>query len=173
MMLLCLATTPAFADGIQVKAAAFEADGNDYLLRADLNITLTHTLEEALNKGVALYFVTEFELSRSRWYWFDKKLVQLKHQYKLSYNALTRQYRLSVGNLFQNFATLQDAMGLMSQLRDRMTVDTAVLEKGETYDAALRMRLDVSQLPKPFQLNAFASKEWNLSSGWHRWEVTP
>lgn len=172
-MLLSLAPAPVFAEGIQVKAAAFEADGKSYLLQADLDIALTHTLEEALNKGVALYFVTEFELSRSRWYWFDRKLVQLKHQYKLSYNALTRQYRLSVGNLFQNFATLQEAMGLMSQLRDRVAVEKTALEKGETYVAALRMRLDVSQLPKPFQLNAVASKDWNLSSGWHRWEVTP
>ena len=171
-MLLSLAPAPVFAEGIQVKAAAFETDGNDYLLQADLDIALTHTLEEALNKGVALYFVTEFELSRSRWYWFDRKLVQLNHQYKLSYNALTRQYRLSVGSLFQNFATLQEAMGLMSQLRDRVAVEKAALEKGETYVAALRMRLDVSQLPKPFQLNAVASKDWNLSSGWHRWEVT-
>jgi hypothetical protein len=170
-MLLSLA--PAFAEGIQVKAAAFEAEGDSYRLEADLDIGLTHTQEEALNKGVALYFVSEFELSRPRWYWFDEKVARLKHQYKLSYNALTRQYRLSVGNLYQNFATLDEAMAVMSQLRDRVVLERNALEKDETYVAALRMRFDVSQLPKPFQLNALASKDWTLNSGWYRWEVTP
>jgi hypothetical protein len=41
------------------------------------------------------------------------------------------------------------------------------------YQAAVRMRLDVSQLPKPFQITAFGSREWNLSSDWHRFAVTP
>ncbi|MGH8751678.1 MAG: DUF4390 domain-containing protein [Burkholderiales bacterium] len=172
-MLLGLAPATVLADGIQVKAATFEPHEEGYRLQADLDIGLTHTLEDALNKGVALYFVTEFELSQPRWYWLDKKEAQLKHQYKLSYNALTRQYRLGVGNLYQNFATLQDAMSLMSQLRSPVRVENHALEKGESYTASLRMRLDVSLLPKPFQLNALASRDWTLNSGWYRWEVTP
>jgi hypothetical protein len=30
----------------------------------------------------------------------------------------------------------------------------------------VRLVLDVSELPKPYQLNAFASPDWTLSSNW-------
>lgn len=170
---LALAPGSLFAEGIQVRSAELEAGTDGYRLNADFDISFTHTLEDALNKGVALYFVTEFELTRPRWYWFDQKVVELRQQFKLSYNALTRQYRLSVGTLYQNYATLDEAVNVMSQLHNRLVAKKGALEKDQKYDAALRMKLDLSQLPKPFQVNALASNEWTLSSDWHRWEVTP
>jgi len=100
-------------------------------------------------------------------------VVELRQQFKLSYNALTRQYRLSVGTLFQNYVTLEEAVNVMSQLHNRLVADKDALKKNQKYSAALRMKLDLSQLPKPFQVNALASKDWTLSSDWHRWEVTP
>lgn len=170
---LALAPGSLFAEGIQVRSAVLEAGTDGYRLNADFDISFTHTLEDALNKGVALYFVTEFELTRPRWYWFDQKVVELRQQFKLSYNALTRQYRLSVGTLYQNYATLEEAVNVMSQLHNRLVAEKDALEKDQKYAAALRMKLDLSQLPKPFQVNALASNDWTLSSDWHRWEVTP
>ncbi len=169
---LALVSESLFAEGIQVRSAELVADSDGYRLNADFDINFTRTLEDALNKGVALYFVTEFELTRPRWYWFDQKVVELRQQFKLSYNALTRQYRLSVGTLFQNYATLEEAVSVMSQLHNRVVADKDALEKNYKYHAALRMELDVSQLPKPFQVNALASKDWTLSSDWYRWEIT-
>jgi len=58
-------------------------------------------------------------------------------------------------------------------LHNRLVADKDALKKNQKYSAALRMKLDLSQLPKPFQVNALASKDWTLSSDWHRWEVTP
>lgn len=170
---LTLAPGSLFAEGIQVRNADLEMDTDGYRLNADFDISFTHTLEDALNKGVALYFVTEFELARPRWYWFDQKVVELRQQFKLSYNALTRQYRLSVGTLFQNYATLEEAVNVMSQLHNRLVADKEALQKGQKYAAALRMKLDLSQLPKPFQVNALSSNDWRLGSDWYRWEVTP
>jgi hypothetical protein len=170
---LALAPGSLLAEGIQIRSAGLDADADGYRLNADFDISLTHTLEDALNKGVALYFVTEFELARPRWYWFDQKVVELRQQFKLSYNALTRQYRLSVGTLYQNYVTLEEAVNVMSQLHNRLVADKDALKKNQKYSAALRMKLDLSQLPKPFQVNALASKDWTLSSDWHRWEVTP
>lgn len=46
-------------------------------------------------------------------------------------------------------------------------------KKRDVYQAGLRMRLDLAQLPKPLQVNALASKDWNLDSEWYRWNVTP
>ena len=170
---LALGPGSLFAEGIQVRSADLEVDSDGYRLNAEFDISFTHTLEDALNKGVALYFVTEFELVRPRWYWFDQNVVDLRQQFKLSYYALTRQYRLSVGTLFQNYATLEEAVTVMSQLHNRLVADKDALQKGQEYTAALRMKLDLSQLPKPFQVNALASNDWTLSSDWYRWEVTP
>jgi len=36
------------------------------------------------------------------------------------------------------------------------------LERGTRYDVSVRLRLDVNQLPKPFQVNALASRDWHL-----------
>jgi len=171
--LLLLTAAAGHAEGIEVRDAGLVAGDEGYFLEADFEITLNSTLEEALNKGVSLYFLVEFEIIRPRWYWFNEKVVNTQQQYRLSYNALTRQYRLGVGALFQNFDTLSEALDFLSRVRRRQVVDAGVLRKGNTYAAAVRMRLDISQLPKPFQLNALASRDWNFGSDWYRWSVAP
>jgi hypothetical protein len=167
-----LFTAPAGAQGIEVKKPTVTIEDNAFVLDAQFDITLTPTLEEAVNKGVPVYFLLEFELIRPRWYWFNDRVVSLQQHYRLSYNALTRQYRLGVGHLYQNFATLSEALEVMSRVRKRQEVQGG-LGKDTTYTAALRFRLDTSQLPKPFQLNALGSSQWQVSSDWFRWTVTP
>ena len=164
---------PVRAEGILVRDAALVAADEGYYLEADFEISLNATLEEALNKGVPLYFLLEFEVIRPRWYWLDDKVVNTQQQYRLAYNALTRQYRLGIGAFYQNFNELGEALSFLSRVRRRQVLDIGVLSRGSVYAAAVRMRLDVSQLPKPFQLNALASRDWNLSSDWHRWSVKP
>lgn len=161
------------ADGIEAKKAALTVSEDAYVLEADFAIALTPTLEEVLSKGVSLYFLLEFELIRPRWYWFNDKVAETQQQYRLSYNALTRQYRIGAGNLYQNFATLADALEVMSRVRRRQEIEPGTLRRDTAYTAALRLRLDTSQLPKPFQLSALGSREWNVGSDWYRWTVTP
>ena len=163
----------AHAEGIEVRNAALVAGEDGYFLEADFEIALNPTLEEALNKGVPLYFLLEFEVIRPRWYWLNEKVLNNQQQYRLAYNALTRQYRLGLGSLFQNFASLSETLDFLSRVRRRQVLESGTLTKGTTYVAGVRMRLDVSQLPKPFQLNALASRDWNFGSEWHRWSVTP
>jgi len=171
--LLLAAAVPARADGIEVKKAALVTADDGSFLEAEFEISLTHTLEDALNKGVPLYFTLEFELIRPRWYWLNEKIVATRQQYRLGYNALTRQYRVGVGALYQNFASLPDALAFLSQVRLRDIAELGALAKGNTYTAALRMRLDISQLPRPFQISAVGSREWSVGSDWHRWTVSP
>ena len=173
LWLAAAAVLPAHAQGIDVRKATVTATEDAYVLEAQFDIALTHTLEEVLNKGVALYFLLEFELIRPRWYWFNDRVMQLRQEYRLSYNALTRQYRVGVGNLHQNFGSLAEALDVMSRVRRRQEVDPGTLRKDTTYMAGLRLRLDTSQLPKPFQLNALGSREWYVGSDWYRWSVTP
>lgn len=171
--LALLAPFAAMADGIEVKSAALRINEDSVLLEADFDIVLNPTLEGVLNKGIPLYFLLEFEVIRPRWYWVNEKIAASQQQYRLSYNALTRQYRIGVSNLYQNFGTLVEALDFMGRVRRREEIEPGSLRKDATYAAALRLRLDTTQLPKPFQLNTLGSRDWNLASEWHRWTLSP
>jgi hypothetical protein len=170
-LLLALAlgwTAPSRASNIEISHIALEGNDEGYALDADFEIELNPRLEDAINKGVALYFEVEFELTRKRWYWFDDS-VGRQLMLRLSYHALTRQYRISSGALYQSFSTLPDALRVLSRVRSWQVLERGQVSAGTDYQGGLRMRLDVTQLPKPFQVNALTSREWNLSSEWRRW----
>lgn len=173
LALVVSAAVAAQPHGIEVRRAAIVAADDQYVLDADIDIVLSAPLEDALNKGIPLYFLLDFELVRSRWYWFNERVIAREQAYRLSYNALTRQYRIGVGAFYQNFPTLAEALQVMSKVRRREEIDPGTLSKGTNYTAGIRLRLDTSQLPKPFNLNALGSREWSLGSEWYRWTVTP
>jgi hypothetical protein len=173
VLLLGVAAPAARADGIDVKHAALVAAEDGHFLEAEFEITLTHILEDALNKGVPLYFALEFMMTRPRWYWFNEKIANARQTYRLSYNALTRQYRVGVSNLYQNFATLPEALAFLSRVRMRDIAEPGAFVKGTSYVAEVRLRLDTSQLPRPFQVSAVGSRDWSVSSDWYRWTATP
>ena len=93
--------------------------------------------------------------------------------YRVSYNALTRQYRVASGLLTQTFNSLEEVERFIGRITSRRVASADALTKGARYDAAVRLRLDVNQLPKPILINALASREWTLASDWHRWSFTP
>ena len=141
----------ARADTIAVKFAELRLDDDAYVLNAEFDLAVNATLEEALQKGVPLYFVFEFELLRPRWYWLDEKSLTISTQYRVSYNALTRQYRLSSGLLGQTFEGIDEVERFLSRVTSRRIAGDADLTKGTRYEAAVRLRLDVNALPKPFR----------------------
>jgi len=163
----------ADADTIPVTSAELRAEDENVVLNAQFDVSFNPTLEEALQKGLTLYFVLEFELTRPRWYWLDEKVVAQSVQYRVTYSPLTRQYRLQSGLFTQEIESLEELEHLLSRVIARPVVPLDALTKGARYDAAVRLRLDVSQLPKPFQINALASREWSLQSEWYRWSYTP
>lgn len=176
LWLLALAFLPALAWSAEIDIANPQllAGDDGYVLSADFKFELNPRLEEAVAKGVVLYFVADFELTKARWYWLDEKLVSRSQTYRLSYNALTRQYRLSAGSgLHQSFASLSDALQVLSRLRNWVVAERGEkgVRGGETYDAALRLRLDVTQLPRPFQITALGNKDWSLASDWKTWQA--
>lgn len=167
---------PAYgADAIEVRSARIEpaASGDGWVLAAEFAVPLPARLEEAVNHGVALYFVVEFELVRPRWYWWDEKTAQISQTYRLSYHALTRQYRLSVNGFPQAFASLDEALQAMSRLRGWRVLDADQVRAGSDYTAQLRLRLDASMLPKPFQVTAITNRDWNLQAEWIRFRFAP
>lgn len=192
MFILCallVLTSVAHAEGIVVKSAELVSADESYSLNAEFELNLGQTVEEALKKGVPLNFLVEFDLTRPRFswfsYWFSETVATAQRQYKLSYNALLRQYQLSIDTpatpamdgvmrgIGQNFSSLNEALLTLSRIRNWQVVERGQLKKRIPHESSLRMKLDVSLLPKPLQVNALASKSWNLESERFRWTITP
>ena len=114
-----LSAAAARADTIVVKSAELRAEEDGYYLNAEFDFTLNPTLDEALQKGVPLYFLLEFELVRPRWYWLDEKVITATTQYRVSYNALTRQYRVASGLLGLTFDSLDEVERFLSRVTSR------------------------------------------------------
>ncbi len=170
---LLLAALAAQATDISVRGPQLVVNEDGYSLAADFNINFNSRLEEAVNKGVVLYFAVDFELTRSRWYWFDEQVIRRNKTFQLSYHALTRQYRLSTGALHQSYNSLDEVLRVMSRLRNWLVLEKGEIKNEQLYHAGLRMRLDLTQMPKTFQVSALSNKDWDLSSEWLRWTFTP
>jgi hypothetical protein len=171
LMLLFAAGMSRAAD-IVVEEAWLAPEENGYSLSADFRLKLNRRLEEAVNKGLVLYFAADFELTRSRWYWFDEKVAQHSRVFQLSYHALTRQYRLSSGALHQAFFSLEDAVQVLSRLRHWRVLEKDEVSADVDYVASTRLRFDPSQMAKPFQINALSNRDWSLSSDWLAWDFS-
>lgn len=163
----------ARGDVIPIRSAELRIEEGDLLLSAQFDLALTPPLTEALMRGIPLYFTVEFELTRPRWYWLDEKVAQWSITYRVSYNELTRQYRVSSGPLGQAFDSLDEVQRFIGRVGSRPVARAGELSRGARYEAAVRMKLDVNQLPKPFQVSALTSHEWQLASEWDRWSFTP
>ena len=162
------------ADSIEILRAWLEptVDGDAWALSADMVLELSARLVEAVNRGVPLYFVADFALVRPRWWWFDERVAEVSQTWRLSYHALTRQYRLLLNGLQQPFDNLDEALAALSHVRGWRVIDRD-RARGGTFEASVRMRLDVSQLPKPFQVSAITERDWNLQSEWKRFPFSP
>lgn len=183
LAIIALGATSATADGIAVRKAEIRMTEEGYQLAANFDIRLTLLVEQALTHGITLNFVSEFTLTRSRWYWFDEEAIKSEDTTKLFYSALTRQYRIKRGTLFQNFASLDEALRVLGNqssgpipfelLNKSGGYIKSLLTSNPNYTAYARMRLDVSQLPKPLQVNALTSDDWKIDSEGYSWVLTP
>jgi hypothetical protein len=170
LMLSCAALV-AFADEPEVRDVRLQPVEEGLALNADFAFELTPRLVDVLQNGVPLYFVVEFEMTRRRWYWFDERAASRQLHERLSYHALSRQYRLATGPLQQNFSTLNEALNVLKRVRNWVVVDRTVSFADADYEAAVRLRLDTAQLPKPFQLSALTGRDFHLETPWKRFVV--
>jgi hypothetical protein len=159
-------------DIAQLRASRAE-DG--LFLTAQIRLELPSIVEDALQKGVAVFFVAEAELLRDRWYWYDSKVSAATRHMRLAYQPLTRRWRLNVspepiGNVglgvsfSQNFDSLEDALQAVQRISNWKIADAVPLAADSRYYVEFRFRLDVSQLPRPFQIGVVGQPEWNLAA---------
>ncbi|MBK9161400.1 MAG: DUF4390 domain-containing protein [Nitrosomonadales bacterium] len=171
-LLVGLLLTSVYADDVFVNKSEMRSGEEGYQIYVDYDIKLTDVVQQALSRGIPIYFVSEFSLKRSRWYWLDEEIFLGQQTVKLSYSVLTRQYRISRGALFQNFASLDDALDILSRQSSDF-IPAEAMQKSGDYTVAVRLRLDTTQLPKLFQVNMLTGKDWTLDSGWYRWVIRP
>ncbi|HEX7648079.1 MAG TPA: DUF4390 domain-containing protein [Noviherbaspirillum sp.] len=167
LLALSLGASPARADNVEINRASLENTDEGYKLSLSFAFELNRSLEDAIVRGVPLYFTTEVEVTRPRWYWFNEKTLSVSQTTRISYNTLTRQYQAAIGGQLQaSFSTLDEAMSLVRRPGRWLIADKGVFKPGEVYNLSVRMGLDVAKLPKPFQVNALNNADWRLSSDW-------
>ena len=153
----------------------FEREGESILLSAVVAFDLSATVEEALVKGVPMIFVAEVELLRERWYWTDKKVLTAQRHMRLAYQPLTRRWRLHVASgplsaaglglsLNQSFETLPDAVAALQRLSRWKVADLSDIDLEQSHYAEFRFKLDLAQLPRPFQIGSLGHSDWNVSA---------
>jgi hypothetical protein len=167
-ILTCLLASAA-PRHILIKNADLKLSGEAYMLNADLEIALGEKVEEAINKGVPVEFVYEFELVRPRLLWLDADVMKTSTRIKVSYHALSRQYLVSQDGRQTSHDILSEAMIELVQLYDWKVFNKSIIDPNRTYQAVLSMKLDQSKLPKAIQVDAIGSEGWDLASEQFEW----
>jgi hypothetical protein len=151
---------PAWARGVEL--AALELVRGETALSLDfaVRLSLPPVVEDALQRGVPVYFVAEAVLLRRRWYWRDERVARVRRQWRIALQPLTGTWRVGLGGLNQSVPTLADALVSISRASGWELIDNARLEAGSRYEVEFSYRLDTSQLPGPMQFGLGGTGDW-------------
>ncbi len=177
-VMLALPPAPARAQPeAEVTRMQLERTEEGVFLNAQLKFELPPLVLTALEKGIPMYFVAQATLLRDRWYWTDKRVIENERYQRLAYLPLTRRWRLSVSSepndttglglstgLTQYHETLAEALTALQRIGRWKIADGQEIEPDTRYWVELSFRLDLSQLPRPFQIGAVGENEWNVSA---------
>jgi hypothetical protein len=166
---LAVAGSALASDTSVVKHADIRATPQGYVLDADIDIVLNPTLEDALSRGINLYFLVELELTRPRNWWLDEDIAEPVRRERIYYHLLLRRYVVETGYTTQTAASLSEALALLGQVYGWQVLERGALKTGKPYEARLRLRLDTDQLPRPLSIGAVTSDQWELVTPWHEW----
>ena len=164
LWLLLAGALPARAAGLALQDVRALQGDDGVQLAFVAQFTLPRLVEDALLKGVPLYFIAEASLYRSRWYWRDRRVASAVRHWRLAYQPLTRRYRVNFGSLGQNYESLPEALGAIQRTIGWKIADAEQVEEGARHYVELEYRLDTSQLPRPFQIGIGGQADWQLEA---------
>ena len=150
------------ADGVELSQFATTRAEDGLELSFSSRFELPRAAEDALLKGVPIYFVAEATLLRARWYWRDARVAHVNRSWRLAWQPLTRQYKISTGGLNQSFASLSEALSSLRGVSGWRIAEPRDLEDDGRYYLEFSYRLDTSQLPRPMQIGLGAPQGWGL-----------
>jgi len=178
--LVCLVSPQAQAvtgdSGVtEISQLQIDRNADGIFLTASVKFDLPAAVEDALLKGIPMFFVAEVEVSRDRWYWYDKKLLSTERHMRLVYQPLTRRWRLNMASgaitanslgvaLNQSFDSLSDALSAVRRVPRWKIAEAAEIDPSQKHNLTFNFRLDVSQLPRPFQIGVLGQSDWNISA---------
>jgi hypothetical protein len=150
----------AQAQGVELATLELRAVDGALTLEFTARLNLSRAVEDALRRGVPMYFEVDATLYRPRWYWRDERVSHVARSYRLSYQPLTGSWRVGLGALGQTYATLGEAMAVISRVSGWPLAEAAQLDSGQRYYVEFHYRLDAAQLPQPLQIGL--GNDWSL-----------
>jgi len=155
--LLALLPGPARADGVELAQISARKADDGLELSFATRFELGRAAVDALHKDVPLYFVAEATVLRSRWYWRDARVSRAERTWRLKWDSLTRQYRVSTGGLHQSFATLDEALTVLRGQSAWRIAEPKDLDDSGGYYLEFSYKLDATQLPRLMQIGGLQS----------------
>ena len=152
----------AQAHGVELALLEVQRSETELTLDFDARVTLPRGVEDAMQRGVPVYFVADATLYRNRWYWRDERVARVQRSWRVAYQPLTSIWRVGFGGFNQNFQTLGEALTAASRSSRWKVADTALLDPESRYYLDFSYRLDTSQLPSPMQIGLGGQAEWVL-----------
>ena len=163
------------ASAAELSQLKVERTDDGVYLSALVEFDLPPVVEDALMKGIAMFFVVETDIYQSRWYWTDRRVASASRTIRMAFQPLTRRWRVNIVNgiinnsaglratLNQNYDTLPEALSAVQRLSRWRIADNAEVETDVVYKFEFSFRLDLSQLPRPFQIGVAGQKDWNIA----------
>lgn len=186
--ILCLLWVPATwaAAPTEITQLRTERTEDGVYLSAVVRFEVPPVVEDALLKGIAVYFVVEADVYRDRWYWTDLRVASAARTLRLAYQPLTGRWRVNIvsglitsssglrATLSQNYESLPEALSAIQRVTHWKIADAAEVDPGEQYMLNLNFWLDLSQLPRPFQIGVAGQRDWTISAQFRdRLRLTP
>lgn len=161
---LAATSLPAWASAPAIELLTLRLQRADGALSLDFaaRIHLSRAVEEALQRGVPVYFTAQAQLLRNRWYWRDERVARVQRTWRLAFQPLTSGWRVGFGGLNQTQATLEEALASLSRLSDWKIADLAQVDPDSRHYVEFSFRLDTSQLPGPMQFGLTTQADWTL-----------
>jgi hypothetical protein len=157
------APVAAVAAGPELAAFAVQRNEDGVNIDYAVNFDLPRGAEEALNKAVPLYFVAEAEVFRDRWYWRDKRIASASRVWRIVYQPLTANYRVTFGGLSQSYPNRAEAFAVIRRGANWKVAEASQIEEGSRHYVEFSFRLDTSLLPRPMQIGIGTQPDWALS----------
>ena len=162
-LLLGLLLPAACAQGIELKTFEVVRTEEGVLVSFTASFELPKSVEDALLKGVPLYFRADAAVLQNRWYWRDRRVAQASRGWRLTYQPLTRKFRVSSGGLNQHYDTLDDALASLRRSARWKIAEPGQLDDDVRHHVEFVFRLDTAQLPRPMQIGIGGQPDWALA----------
>lgn len=171
-----LAWLPGPASATEITQLRVERGDDGVHLSAQVRFDLPPVVEDALLKGIPMFFVVEADIYRDRWYWTDPRVASAARTMRLAYQPLTRRWRVNIASglitssgglratLNQNYETLPDALSAIQRVARWKIADAGEVDPDASHKLDFTFRLDLTQLPRPFQIGVAGQREWNVSA---------